>query len=264
MGKLDGKVALITAAAKGIGLKSAETLARNGATVYIADVNEELGNREVKRLNEQGFKAKFIKFDAFKEESYTYIVNTVIKNELHLDILVNNFGITNVKLDKDLVNGDTDEFFKVVKTNLQSVYLTCKLAIPTMIKNGGGSIVNISSIGSKVPDLSRIAYCISKASINALTENIAVQYAKYNIRCNAILPGMIGTDALMNNMTDEFMKSFLAHVPLNRIGKPEDIANAVLFCASSDSSFVTGQKLEVTGGYAMATPQYAEYSNMNK
>lgn len=264
MGKLHGKVALVTAAAKGIGLKSAETLAKNGAIVYIADVNEEVGNEVVSRLTKEGLNVKFIKFDAYKEESYTYIVNTVINNESRLDILVNNFGATNVKLDKDLLNGDTEEFFKVVKTNLQSVYLTCKLAIPSMIKNGGGSIINISSIGSKVPDLSRIAYCISKASINALTENIAVQYAKYNIRCNAILPGMIATDALMNNMTEEFMESFLTHVPLNRVGKPEDIANAVLFYASDDSSFITGQKLEVTGGYAMATPQYAEYSKMKR
>lgn len=106
-----------------------------------------------------------------------------------------------------------------------------------MIKNGGGSIINISSIGSVVPDLSRMAYCVSKAAINSLTQNIATQYAKQNVRCNAILPGLIGTKAALENMTEEFRTSFVRHVPLNRVGKPDDIAKAVVFFASDDSSF---------------------------
>ena len=261
MKKLENKVALVTAATKGIGLSSAEILAENGALVYIAARSEELAKEVIKNIANKGGSAKFVYFNAREEETYTNMIETVVKNEGRIDILVNNYGSTNVKLDKDVVNGDKDEFFNIVNNNLQSVYLPCKAAIPYMAKNGGGSIVNISTIGSVVPDLSRVAYCVSKAAINSLTQNIALQYARKNIRCNAVLPGLIGTKAALENMTDKFRESFLAHIPLNRVGKPEDIAKAVLYYASDDSSFVTGMLHEVAGGFALGTPQYAEYSS---
>ncbi|MDU7968229.1 MAG: SDR family oxidoreductase, partial [Paeniclostridium sordellii] len=110
-----------------------------------------------------------------------------------------------------------------------------------------------------IPDISRIGYGVSKSGVNNITKQIAIQYAKYGIRCNAVLPGLIATDAAMNSMPDEFRKSFLSHVPLNRIGNPEDIANSVLFFASEDSSYITGSILEVSGGYNLGTPQYAEF-----
>lgn len=260
MKKLENKVALVTAATKGIGLSSAEILAENGAIVYIAARSEELANEVIENISKKGGCAKFVYFNAREEKTYTEMIETVVKNEGRIDILVNNYGSTNVKLDKDVVNGDKDEFFNIVNDNLQSVYLPCKAAIPHMAKNGGGSIVNISTIGSIVPDLSRVAYCVSKAAINSLTQNIALQYARKNIRCNAILPGLIGTKAALENMTDEFRESFLGHIPLNRVGKPEDIAKAVLYYASDDSSFVTGMLHEVAGGFALGTPQYSEYS----
>lgn len=261
MKKLQEKVALVTSSTKGIGLECAKTLAENGAIVYVAARSEELANEVVKDIESNGGIAKFVYFNAREEETYTSMIDEVIKNEGKIDILVNNYGGTNAKLDKDLVNGDTDEFFNIVKDNLQSVYLPCKAAVPHMIKNGGGSIVNISTIGSVVPDLSRMAYCVSKASINSLTQNIATQYARNNIRCNAVLPGLIATKAALDNMSEEFIESFLRHVPLNRMGKPEDIAKAVLFYASDDSSFITGDILEVAGGYSMPTPQYGDYIN---
>ena len=261
MKKLQNKVALVTSSTKGIGLECAKILAENGAIVYVAARSEELANGVVKDIESNGGIAKFVYFNAREEETYTSMIDEVIKNEGKIDILVNNYGATNVKLDKDLVNGDTDEFFNIVKDNLQSVYLPCKAAIPHMIKNGGGSIINMSSIGSVVPDLSRTAYCVAKASINSLTQNIATQYARNNIRCNAVLPGLIATKAALDNMSEEFIESFLRHVPLNRMGKPEDIAKAVLFYASDDSSFITGDILEVAGGYSMPTPQYGDYIN---
>ena len=127
-----------------------------------------------------------------------------------------------------------------------------------MIENGGGSIINISTIGSIVPDLGRLGYVVSKSGVNALTENIAVQYAIHNIRCNAVLPGLIATDAALNNMSQEFIDSFLKHVPLNRFGLPTDIANAVLFLASDESSFITGEILSVAGGFAKPSPLYGD------
>ncbi|MBD3108336.1 SDR family oxidoreductase [Bacillus sp. AGMB 02131] len=264
MKKLDGKVAVVTASTKGIGLATAELLAENGAVVYLAARNEVLANEAISDIAAKGGVAKFVYFNAREEETFTSMIETVVTNEEKIDILVNNYGGTDVQVDKDLMNGDSDSFFRIVEDNLKSVYLPCKAAIPHMIKNGGGSIVNISTIGSVVPDISRMAYCVSKAAINSLTENIATQYAKDHIRCNAVLPGLIATKAAISNMSQDFIQSFLHHVPLNRMGLPDDIAKAVLFFASDDSSYVTGHHLEVAGGYGMPTPQYAEYSQMRE
>ncbi|PWX59463.1 oxidoreductase, partial [Clostridium perfringens] len=213
----------------------------------------------IEKILEDGGQAKFIYFNAKEKDSYFKMIDTVYENEGKIDILVNNYGATNVKLDRNLVDGDTDAFFDILKSNIESVYLTSKRTVPYMIKNGGGSIINISSVGSIVPDLSRMAYCVSKSAINSLTQNIALQYAKQNIRCNAVLPGLIATKAALNNMSDEFRESFVKHVPLNRVGDPQDIANTVLYYASDESNYVTGMIHEVAGGFALGTPQYAEY-----
>ena len=259
MKKLENKVALVTSSTRGIGLASAEILAYNGALVYLAARSEEAAYKAAAHIKANGGKAKFVYFNAWEPETYASAVEKAAENEGRLDILVNNYGGTNVKLDTNLLQGDTEEFFRILRDNVQSVYLPVKAAIPYMIKNGGGSIINISTIGSIVPDISRIAYCVSKAAVNSLTQNIALQYGAENIRCNAVLPGLTGTKAALENMPDKFRESFLRHVPLGRIGKPEDIAKAVLYYASDDSSYVTGMIHEVTGGFSLGTPQYAEY-----
>lgn len=148
---------------------------------------------------------------------------------------------------------------EILESNIGSVYRVSKLVVPYMIKNGKGSIINISSIGGSVPDISRICYGVSKAGVNNITQQIAMQYARNNIRCNAVLPGLTATDAALDNIPEDFRKSFLSHVPLNRIGTPEDIANAVLFFASDESSYITGHIMEVSGGYHLGTPQYADF-----
>ncbi|MGL4992186.1 MAG: 7alpha-hydroxysteroid dehydrogenase [Sarcina sp.] len=259
MKRLEGKVAIVTAASRGIGFESAKILADNGAKVYVAGIEEE---GAVEKIKADGGQADFVYFDAFNKNSYFEMIDHVHNKEGRLDILVNNFGSTNVKLDRNVVDGDTDAFFNILETNIGSVYLTAKKAIPYMIENGGGSIINISSVGSVVPDISRTAYCVSKAAINSLTQNIALQYANKNIRCNAILPGLVATKAALNNMTDEFRESFIKHVPLGKMGEPEDIAKAVLYYASDDSSYVTGMIHQVCGGFALGTPQYAEYMEL--
>lgn len=258
MKRLENKIALVTSSTRGIGLAIAKKLSEHGAKVYLAVRRLDAGKEIANEIISNGGNADVVYFDGEKPETYKTMIREVIEKENRLDILVNNYGGTDVKLDLDVVNGDEDAFFDIVKNNLQSVYLPSKEAIPYMIKNGGGSIVNISTIGSVIPDLSRVAYVVSKAAINSLTQNIAVQYAKSGVRCNAVLPGLIATDAAKNNMSQEFINGFLRHVPLNRVGEPEDIANAVLFYASDESSYITGDILEVAGGFGMPTPIYGD------
>lgn len=259
MKKLENKVALVTSATRGIGLASAIKLAENGAIVYMGvrriDATQEICNEYKK----EGLILKTVFFDAYDISSYKEMVDTIIKQEGKIDILVNNFGTGRPEKDLDLVNGDEDTFFELFEYNVGSVYRLSKLIVPHMISSGGGSIVNISSVGGSIPDISRIGYGVSKSGVNNITQQIAIQYAKDGIRCNAVLPGLIATDAAINSMPDEFRKSFVSHVPLNRVGKPEDIANSVLFLASEDSSYITGTILEVSGGYHLGTPQYAEF-----
>lgn len=259
MNNLSHKVALVTAATKGIGLACAKILAAHGAVVYIAARNAGVADTLVAEMEKEGQKAVFVPFDAQNKEDYAHIIETAVQQEGRLDILVNNYGSTDVAKDKDLIGGDTEIFFSILQTNVQSVYLSCKAAVPHMMRTGG-SIINISSIAGVIPDLSRLAYSVSKAAINALTQNIALQYARYNIRCNAVLPGFTATDAALENMSAEFRELFLKHVPLGRAGKPEDIAAAVLYYAGDASSYVTGMIHEVAGGYALGTPQYADFS----
>lgn len=127
-----------------------------------------------------------------------------------------------------------------------------------MAVNGGGSIVNISSVGGLVPDVSQVAYGTSKAAINYLTKLIAVQEAGSNIRCNAVLPGMTATESVEQNLSEEFKGLFLRHIPLNRMGLPEEIAAAAVYFASDESAYTTGQILTVSGGFGLATPVYGD------
>lgn len=261
--KLVSKIALITSASKGIGLACALKLAENGASVYMGVRRLEDTQKICDEYKNKNYRMIPVFFDATKKESYATMVQEVIEKEGRIDILVNNFGMGRPQDDLDLVNGNTDSFFEILDLNLGSVYRITKLVVPHMLKQGG-SIINISSIGGMIPDITRIGYGVSKAAINNITLQIAMQYARDNIRCNAVLPGLTATDAAMNNMPEAFIKSFLSHVPLNRMGKPEDIANAVLFFASEDSSYITGHILDVAGGYGIGTPQYADNIRNNR
>lgn len=255
--RLDNKVALVTSSTRGIGFASALKLAQYGATVYLG----------VRRVNDtQEICDKYpelnmipIYFDAYEEDTYKSMIDEIIEKEGKIDILVNNFGTSTPNKDLDLINTEEEYFFNTIKANVGTVFSISKNAIPHMIENGGGSIINISSIGGVVPDISRIAYGVSKSAINNITKQMAMQYARYGIRVNAVLPGMTTTEAVSANMPEEFQKSFLSHVPLNRMGTPEDIANAVYFFASDLSSYITGDIMEVSGGYALGTPQYSEF-----
>lgn len=259
--KLKDKIVLITASTRGIGLACVKTCAKEGATVYMAARNLDLAKEGANKLNSQGYNVKYVYNDASKSESYITMIEDVIKDEGRIDVLVNNFGTSNPGKDLDFSNTDIDVFLDTVNINIRSVFMASQQAAKHMAKQGGGSIINISSVGGLVPDISQVSYGTSKAAINYLTKLIAVHEAKNNIRCNAVLPGMTATDAVEKNLTGEFRDLFLRHIPFNRMGKPEEIAAAVVYFASDESTYTTGQILTVSGGFGLATPLYGDLSN---
>lgn len=258
--KLKDKIVLITASTRGIGLACVKACAKEGATVYMAARNLESAKEEADKLNSQGCNVKYVYNDAGKPESYITMTDEVIRNAGRIDVLINNFGTSNPGKDLDFSNTDIDVFLDTVNINLKSVFMASQQAIKHMAKQGGGSIINISSVGGLVPDISQVAYGTSKAAINYLTKLIAVHEAKNNIRCNAVLPGMTATDAVEKNLTGDFRELFMKHIPFGRMGKPEEIAAAAVYFASDESAYTTGQILTVSGGFGLATPLYGDLS----
>ncbi len=259
--RLKDKVVLITASTRGIGLATVEACAKEGAVVYMAARNLDLAKEKADKLISQGYTVKYVYNDAGKPESYVSMVEEVVNSAGRIDVLVNNFGTSNPGKDLDFRGTDTEVFLDTVNINLRSVFMGSKEAVKYMSKQGGGSIINISSVGGLVPDISQVAYGTSKAAINYLTKLIAVHEAKNNIRCNAVLPGMTATDAVEKNLSEGFRELFLRHIPLKRMGTPEEIAAAVVYFASDESAYTTGQILTVSGGFGLATPVYGDLSD---
>lgn len=256
--RLEKKVILITASTRGIGLACVKACAKEGAIVYMAARNLDTAKRTADELNQHGMHVNYVYNDAGKPETFLTMIEEVIEKEGRLDVLVNNFGTSDPKLDLDLSRTDVNVYLDIVTKNLRSVFLASQTAAKHMAANGGGSIINISSIGGLVPDISQISYGSSKAAINYLTKQIAVQEASRNIRCNAVLPGMTATEAVEKSLSEQFRALFLRHIPLNRIGLPEQISAAVVYFASDESAYTTGQILAVSGGFGLATPIYGD------
>lgn len=259
--RLKGKTALVTASTRGIGLAIVKACAKEGAYVYMAARNMERANEVAASLNKEGYTVKCVYNDATKPETFTTMVEEVVKDAGSIDVLVNNFGTSNPGKDLDFAHTEPQIFLDTVNLNLRSVFMASQAAAKHMADQGGGSIINISSVGGLVPDISQVAYGTSKAAINYLTKLIAVQEAKNHIRCNAVLPGMTATDAVEKNLTDEFRNIFLRQIPLQRMGLPEEIAAAVIYFASDESAYTTGQIISVSGGFGLATPVYGDLAS---
>ena len=251
------KIVLVTAATRGIGKACVMEFARRGATVFMGARNIETGRTECDNLQKMGFDVRFIFNDASQPDSYQTMMNEIAHQCGRLDILVNNFGTSDRTKDKDIMNTRAEDFLHTLEINLRSVFVTTQLALPLM-KNGS-SIVNISSVGGAVPDITQVGYGSAKAAINHLTKMMALQLGRKGVRCNAVLPGMIGTEAVERNLNDEFRTAFLRHIPLGRIGAPEDIAKTVAFLGSDDAAYITGQTIAVSGGFAIVTPLYGDF-----
>ena len=256
--RLQDKVVLVTASTKGIGLATVTACAEEGAIVFMAARSKERARQAAQPLVSKGLRVRYVYHDATVTESFRSMVEDVIALEGRIDVLVNNFGTSDPGKDLDFARTDPDVFLSTVSTNLLSVFLGSQAAVRHMTKNGGGSIVNISSVGGIVPDIAQVAYGTSKAAINYLTKLIAVQEAKNGIRCNAVLPGMTATDAVEKKLDDAFRDLFLRHVPLRRMASPKEIADAVVYFASDESAYPTGQILTVSGGFGLATPLYGD------
>lgn len=259
--RLKDKIILITASTRGIGLATVKACAKEGARVYMAARNPERANAEADKLNAEGCRVKYVYNDATKPETFVSMVEEVVTDAGRIDVLVNNFGTSNPGKDLDFSHTDANIFLETVTTNLRSVFMASQAAVKHMSAQGGGSIINISSIGGAVPDISQVAYGTSKAAINYLTKLIAVHEARNQIRCNAVLPGMTATDAVEKNLTGEFRNLFLRHTPLKRMGLPEEIAAAVIYFAGDESAYTTGQIMAVSGGFGLATPVYGDLTD---
>ena len=254
--RLKDKIILVTASTRGIGLAIVKKCTEEGAQVYMAA-------RDLARAQEIANTLDSVKCvynDATKPETFSSMVEDVVADAGQIDVLVNNFGTSNPGKDLDFANTDPHVFLDTVTLNLRSVFLASQAAVKHMA-NRGGSIINISSVGGLVPDISQVAYGTSKAAINYLTKLIAVQEAKHQIRCNAVLPGMTATEAVEKHLSDDFRNLFLRHIPLGRMGLPEEIAEAVCYFASDASAYTTGQILTVSGGFGLGTPVYGDLAN---
>ncbi len=259
--RLKDKVVLVTASTRGIGLAVVKACAKEGALVYMAARNLDRVKVEADCLTSLGYLVKSVYNDADKPETFLSMVDEVAKDAGRIDVLVNNFGTSDPRVDLDFMNTSPEVFLNTVQTNLRSVFLASQAAAKHMAQSGGGSIVNISSIGGKVPDISQVAYGTSKAAINYLTKLIAVQGAKHHIRCNAILPGMTATESVAQKLSEEFKQLFVKHIPLNRMGLPEEIAKAAVYFAGDESDYTTGQILVVAGGFGLGTPVYGDLAH---
>ena len=258
--RLKDKTILVTASTRGIGLSIVKKCAQEGTRIYMAARNMALAQEIASNLDG----VKCVYNDATKPETFASMVEDVVLDIGHIDVLVNNFGTSNPGKDLDFANTDPQVFLDTVNLNLRSVFLASQTAVKYMTKQGGGSIINISSVGGLVPDISQVAYGTGKAAINYLTKLIAVQEAKHNIRCNAVLPGMTATEAVEKNLSDDFRNLFMRHIPMGRMGLPEEIAEAVCYFAGDASAYTTGQILTVSGGFGLATPIYGDLASKDQ
>lgn len=261
MARVEGKVALVTGGASGIGLSSARLLAKEGAKVVIADFNVEGAQQAAAEINAQGGEAYGLFLDAGDDSSIREAVEFTVKHFGTITVLFNNVGLTNLQKDLDVVNMDLMEWDRLMNVNLKSVLLGSRFTIPHMIEAGGGSIINTASMAGFTGDSIRSAYGASKAAVVNLTRYIATQYGASGIRCNAVAPGLILTPAAKNNMPPQVLDIFAKYNKLPYHGEPDDIGYTVLFLASDESKFITGQTIQVEGGHYIANPSIPDFAD---
>ncbi len=248
MGRVEQKVAVITGGASGIGLAASRLLAAEGASVVIGDLEYEKAVAAAEDINAAGGSALGVAVDAMEEESLVALVQTAVDEFGALHVMCNHVGGSNPRKDLDLLRLDLDEFDRVMRLNVRSTVIGCQAALPHLIAAGGGSIINTASVAGLSGDFLQVAYGTAKAAVIRLSEYVATQYGKNHVRCNAVAPGAVMTPALRDNVPAEAIEAIRGHNALPFIGVPDDIAQAMLFLASDESRYLTGQLLVVDGG----------------
>lgn len=248
MARMEDKVALVTGGSSGIGLATAVAFAREGASVVIADVQVEAGNRASDEIKQAGGQAIFVETDVSKPQQVKDLIYKTVETFGRLDYACNNAGIEGeTALTADCSEANWD---RVININLKGVWLSMKYEIPQMLKQGKGAIVNMASVAGLVGFAGLPAYCASKGGIIQLTKAAALEYAPSGIRINAVCPGAIQTPMIdrLESVRPELEDAFKQMHPIGRIGLPEEVAEAVIWLCSDASSFVTGYPLAVDGG----------------
>ncbi len=247
MKRLQGKTALISGAAKGMGAAEARLFAEEGAQVIVADVDDASASAVVKDIEDAGGRATAVHLDVSDAASWQTAIAEGNKAFGNINVLVNNAGILLMKPVQDTTEDDWDKIFSI---NAKGVFLGTKAVLDNMKAAGGGSIVNISSIYGLVGAPSAAAYQATKGAVRLFTKSTAVDYAEFNIRANSIHPGVIRTTMTKDILGDpQGEKAMLGTTVLQRAGQPEEVARAVLFLASDEASFMTGAEMVVDGGY---------------
>ncbi len=246
--RLQGKVALITGGAHGMGETESRLFAKEGATVIIGDINATEGQQVEAAIHAAGGQALFVRLDVTNEQDWQEVVSTAVTRFGKLDILVNNAGISG-SADADVMSSAAWE--QIMAINAKGVFLGMKYALPEIRKAGGGAIVNISSISGFVgQEYIHMAYNASKGAVRIMTKTAALQCAKDNIRVNSVHPGIMPPMSSSRGTADpERRRQMIAMVPMGREGKREEVAYAVLFLASDEASYITGTEVVVDGGY---------------
>lgn len=240
MARLEGKVAIITGAAQGMGASHARRFVLEGAKVVITDLNEEKG---IALANELGENALFVKQNVTSAEEWREVVAKAEGAFGPVNILVNNAGIT---MAKSILQTTEEEYRRIVDINQVSVFLGMKSVIPSMQKAGGGSIINISSINGIVGGA--VGYTDTKFAVRGITKAAAMECSHYGIRVNSVHPGVIATPMVVQEDTKAAVEEFAKHIPLKRVAQPEEVTNIVLYLASDESSYSTGAEFIVDGG----------------
>jgi len=266
-GRLHGKLALVTGAGGGIGGACALALAREGAAVAVADINLDAARRTVALIQQAGGQAVALQADLGDEASVAALVDAAAEALGGLDILHNNAADTRLSGTRDMPveRVDTVVWDDILRINLRGTMVAARAAIPHLRRRGGGVIINTSSNAALAGALSHTAYSASKAAINSLTQSIATQHGKEGIRCNAVSPGLIVTPATQDSYAASGVgEIMLRHQLAPRLGRPEDIAAAVVFLASDEAEFITGQVICVDGGSLAHQPYVADFQAREK
>ncbi|MGW1429173.1 SDR family NAD(P)-dependent oxidoreductase [Streptomyces sp. NPDC002431] len=251
MERLKDKVAVITGAGSGIGRAAAELMGREGARVVVADHHGQSAEETAALVEAAGGRALPVTVDVTDEGSVADMVAAAVAEFGGLHVLCNHVGGTNPRKDLDLLRMDMDEFDRAVTLNMRSTLLGSRHAVPHMLSAGGGSIINTASVAALVGDVLQTSYGAVKAAVVSMTKSIAVQYGPQGIRCNAVAPGAVMTPALENNLPEDVIAALKKGNALPYLGAPEDIGHTMVFLASDESRYLTGQLLVVDGGMTM-------------